>query len=127
MKAGTIKINKKNYKFAFNQRARRLFMEKYGLLYWDDYVKKMELIKPHKTKGVSMPGMYVISDLIITAIESETPDFNDFDSDQLLDILLNEPGTMNEVMAVFTKAMEHDNANKKVGSSGSGPKSKGAK
>jgi len=128
---GTMKIQGKAYKYAFNQKARRLYMEAHGIEYWDDFAREMEKMNPHPEKGMSLSGMMVFSGLVISAMDAVDPDQHSHDQDTLLDALIQDPKAMESLMKQFSKAMEQLNqksgksGNKSVPSS-SGKKSKGA-
>lgn len=106
---GTIKIGKKAYKYAFNQKARRIFMESRGIEYWDDFAAEMQKMEPHPKKGMSLAGMMVFSGMVISAIKSMQPEFDDFDDDELLDHLIANPDSMENLMAEFSKTVERMN------------------
>ena len=127
MEPGTIRINKKDYKYIFNHRARRLFMEKYGLEYFTQYTDKLKLTNPHPKYGIGVKGLQIFGDLVITAIQSATPKFKDFDSDELVDFLMKNPGTMAELGNSFRKSQEQDDQDdQQLDPSGSRGKSKAA-
>lgn len=134
---GTIKIKGKAYKYAFNQKSRRLYMEAAGLEYWDDFAAEMQRMEPHPEKGMSLPGMMVFAGLVIAGIRAVNPDFDDdFDEDELLEALISNPDSLQQLMQDFTKAGERLSPKAKQTKSGksgsknvpsrSGKKSKGA-
>lgn len=123
MNPGTMILNKKRYAFAFNQKARRLFMEKHNLEFFADYEEKLTLLVADPVKGLSLKGMTVFCDLVITAIESRTPDFDAYDSDTLLEYFIEQPEKMNEIAGIFSASQEQERK-KKSSSVGSGGKSK---
>ena len=125
MTTGTIKIKGKQYKCSFMHRARRLFMEKHNIEYFDDYQNKLKSLQADPKKGMSLEGMGVFADLVITGIISEQPDFDDFDEDGLIDYFFEHPDEMVAIGELFSKAQERNVANRKS-SGGSGGKSKGA-
>ncbi len=128
MEPGTIKINKKEYRYIFNHRARRLFMEKYQLEYFDQYTNELKKTNPHPKYGMGISGLAVFSDLVITAIQSADPTFNDFNSDDLVDELVINPGLMAQLGEAFRKSNEQDKKkDKKIDPVGSRGKSKGVK
>lgn len=132
---GTIRINGKQYPYSFKHKSRRVFMEKHGLVYWDDFAKELEHLDPHPEKGMSMKGLEVFSSLVISGIVAESPGFDDFDADDLIDFMIQDPGMLESLMKTFMASMEQlrpaqkpkqkgTRSNKK--SVSSGKKSKGA-
>lgn len=130
MKPGTITLNGCDYPYKFNQKARRLFMEMNGLEYFAEYQKILKKTNPHPTKGMSISGMKVFGDLVITAMQSANENFDAFDSDSLMDELVKSPSAMIELGKAFSDSMEHEDPKekgKKQNPSGSRGKSKAAK
>jgi len=125
---GTIQIGKKEYKYSFRQKSRRLFMESQGIEYWDDYAKKLEVLQPHPKKGMGITGMTVFAELVIAAVQSEQPDFK-MDPDDMVDQFIDDPKILESLMENFTKSVEQVNESNspKANPSSSGKKSKGVK
>lgn len=123
MKPGTIEIKGKEYKYSFKQKARRLFMEKRGLEYWPDYGEEIMKMEPHPEKGMSVAGQMIFADLIITAIQSENPDF-DLDPDELMDLMVENPGMMKRITSEFSSSQEQEEPGSKAKKKGN-PSSSG--
>jgi len=107
MKSGTILIHGKEYPYVFNFKARRLFMEKRGYEYHDQYLKELQkLEKDSKSGMLSMSGMLTIGDLILTAIQAAYVGPLDLDVDDLMDSFESDINSLNEVIKNFTASQE---------------------
>ncbi|WP_106793978.1 hypothetical protein [Aquimarina sp. Aq78] len=123
---GVIQIQGKQYQYQFKMKARRLFMELYGLEYMDEYEKKVQEMIPKKGKSMSLSAWYIFANLLRTAIQSETEEALEFTADDLLDELMNDQSKLNQIMKNFQINQEQKQPNKKNNSVGSG-KSKARK
>lgn len=124
MNTGTILIEKKRYNFNFNQKARRLFMEKYGLQYFSEYEAKVKEMHPDPEKGMGLKELEILGSLVLTAIESVEGYQEKLEEKTLGDYLMDHPDTMAEVMNKMIASQEQPDKNT---SGGPGGKSKGAK
>lgn len=122
---GTITYNGKAYPVAFNMKARRLFMEKYGLKYMSEYADMLKKAEPDKKKGVSLEGMYILSNLIITAMQSAAKEILEIDEDDFTEYMLNNQEDFQQAMTSFRLAQETE-GKKTPKPDSSGGKSKGA-
>lgn len=123
---GVIQIQGKEYQYQFKMKARRLFMELYGLEYMDEYEKKVQEMIPEKGNSMSLSGWYIFANLLRTAIQSETEETLEFTADDLLDELMDDQSKLNQIMKNFQINQEQKQPNKKNNSVGSG-KSKARK
>tara|TARA_R110000868_G_C10970676_1_gene769828 strand:- start:8044 stop:8421 length:378 start_codon:yes stop_codon:yes gene_type:complete len=114
---GTVNINGTNYKYKFNHKARRLFMELSEIEYFADYIELVKQIEPHPVKGIGIKGLQVMANIIITAIQAEQ-DFDEFDSDSFLDYLMENQNSMQKLMGEFSKSQEQDKKKKPQRSGG---------
>ena len=105
MKPGTVKINNRSFEYKFNNKARRLFMQHYGLEFFDEYIEKVEEMKPDPKRGISLAGLDIMSNLFVTAIEACQP-FDGFDKDDLIDHLMDNQDEMEKIMSEFAKQQE---------------------
>lgn len=108
-------------------------MQEHGLVYWDDYAKELEHLQAHPEKGMSLKGLEVFSSLVISGIKAESPGFDDFDSDDLIDFMIEDPEMLQTLMEAFMESMEQirpkdvkPGKGKKRVPSSSGKKLKGA-
>lgn len=127
MNTRTIKILGKDYKYAFKQTARRLFMQRYNLEYFTEYQKKVEAMIPDAEKGMGLSGLRTLADLLITAIESETDETVDLKTLELADYLMDNPDEMQNVMTLMSESSEQPEKGKNKTLGGSGGKSKRVK
>lgn len=117
---GIIQIQDREYKYQFKMKARRFFMELYGLEYMDEYEKKVQEMIPKKGKSMSLSAWYIFANLLRTAIQSETEEALEFTADELLDELMNDQSKLNQIMKNFQINQEQKQPNKKNNSVGSG-------
>ena len=106
-------------------------MEKYEIEYFNEYQDLLKEIVPDKKYGMSLTGMKVFGDLILTAIEAENEGVIDelgLTNDGLWDALEDDPGKVGALTALFSGSQEkEDGPAVQKNPSSSGGKSKGAK
>lgn len=126
MKDGTIKIGDKNYPYAFNMKARRAFMEHFGLVSFQAYADKISTLEGME-KEMTLEHCDIISYLLITAIESALKDDCGLDPDEIWDHFERNAGALQAFIDDFSKAQEQPEESKKTNSRSSGGKSKRGK
>ena len=105
-KIGTITIEGKTYPFSFKMKSRRLFMEAYKLSYLDEYDSKIKEMIPDTTGKWSINQLYIFATLVYTAIQAEAIEAIPFDTDDLLDVLIEDSKQMQTILSFFTDSSE---------------------
>ena len=105
-KIGTINIEGKTYPFSFKMKSRRLFMETYNLSYLDEYDNKIKEMIPDTTGKWSINQLYIFATLVYTAIQAEASEAIPFDTDDLLDVLIEDHKQMQTILSFFTDSSE---------------------
>lgn len=128
MKTGTIEINGKSYPYAFNMKARRMFMQQFGLETFQEYSDKLNSLS-EIGKGLGLGHIDVVGYLLITAIESKTDKDCGLDPDVIWDYFEENEGSLQKFITEFTGEQEQPEKEsvKKSNPSSSGGKSKKGK
>lgn len=126
MNSGTIKIGKKEYPYVFNMKARRLFMQRFKLVSFQEYFDKLQTLESAE-KEITLEHIDVIGNLVITAIESALKEQCGLDADEVWDHFEQNEGALPAFMESFSAAQEQQEPQKKSNTRSSAGKSKRGK